>query len=112
MKNISMVEYKDNIFTKIKNKIKALFSKNELRMKKETDEEKQDRIRKEKERIMALYNRIKENEEIIPTVDDEDLYKIMLLLNEEILLVSGQMESKAKVLEEKVEEIESKKETA
>lgn len=112
MKNISMVEYKDNIFTKIKNRIKALFSKNELRIKKETDEEKQERIRKEKERIMALYNRIKENEEIIPTVDDEDLYKIMLLLNEEILLVSGQMENKARALEDKVEEIEGKKETA
>ncbi len=112
MKNISMVEYKDNIVTKIKNKIKALFSKNELRIKKETDEEKQERIRKEKERIMNLYNRIKENEEIIPTVDDEDLYKIMLLLNEEILLVSGQMENKAKALEDKVEEIEGKKETA
>ena len=61
---------------------------------------------------MALYNRIKENEEIIPTVDDEDLYKIMLLLNEEILLVSGQMENKARALEDKVEEIEGKKETA
>ena len=57
-------------------------------------------------------NRIKENEEIIPTVDDEDLYKIKLLLNEEILLVSGQMENKARALEDKVEEIEGKKETA
>ncbi len=112
MNNNEMVEYKVSIFTKLKNKIKALFSKKELRVRVKANEESKEVVNSEKERIMNLYARIKENEEIIPSVDDEDLYKIMILLNEEITLVSGQMETKAKELSDKVEEIKKKQETA
>lgn len=106
MKNNSMIKYSSSIFVKIKNKIRSVFAKNksindvQITNNLETDSN-------EKARIMELYKKIKQDESIISTISEQDLYKIMLLLNEEITIISDKIEEKAKDLKKSSERIKA-----
>ena len=65
---------------------------------------------KEKIRFMEIYNSVKQNQEILKELSEEDLYRIMLLLKEEIAIVNKVVEGKVNDIEEEIiEYLESKK---
>jgi len=108
MRNKEMVEYKSNIFTRIKTKIISLFGKKETVIKKDSPNSVTEVSNMEKARIMNLYDTIKQDSSKIDNVSEQDLYKLMLLLNEEITIINEKVEIKSKELEEKVAKINKK----
>lgn len=105
MNNNSIVKYKTNIFTRIKNAIRFIF----VKKRNDVCDNLENRVVgvdiEEKERILELYTKIKQDESIITGISEQDLYKIMLLLNEEITIVNDKLEIKAKELEDRVKRI-------
>lgn len=106
MRNKEIIPYKENIFTRIKNSILKLFGKKQIEnniVQKEEEVAKQE--------LLKIYEGVKKNNDNIDSIDTEQLYKIMLLLNEEINLVNERVNKEIREIEDKIEKISSKMET-
>ena len=66
----------------------------------------------ERDRFMELYGEAKQNQEILNELSEEDLYKVMVLLNEEISIVANMVNEKVQKVQEKINVYYNKKELA
>lgn len=101
MKN-EVIPYKKSLFQTFIGKIKKLFKKeqNDVELiKEETISEKQE--------IMELYNNIKNEQLDLENVDTEKLYKVMILLNEEMCILSNKLTEKIDSIENEIKSMKT-----
>lgn len=99
-----MTTYKSGFWNTLKQKIISIFFKSKKKNYQQTKEEHESNTQnikdeKSKKEIMEIYNKVKANQINLVDLDKDTLYKIMLLLNEEIEINNKKMEEKIKEID-------------
>ena len=96
----TIVPYKNNILIRIKNKILSIFKKKDNKIKEQV-------ISKDeyKNRILNLYNDVKNNKTDLNLINQDDLIKIMLLYMEEISLTNDKISEEISSIKNRIQKI-------
>jgi len=86
-----MIIYRHGFWDKIKQKIRSIFLKKQDIYQEQMDIKEKSNS---KEEIMNIYNKVKYGNVNLSDLDKNILYKIMILLNEEIEITSKKMKGK------------------
>lgn len=89
--NKQMLTYKNGLWSKIKQTIKKLFSKKSNSFSNSSITEVKNIQEHSKEEFMKIYNSVKSNTIDLESLDKKTLYKIMLLLKEEMDLLDKKL---------------------
>lgn len=103
MSEKQVIPYKETVFTKFKNRIM-----NWLKRKDNINNNLEQNVTNksdEKQEVMKLYELIKNEEVDLNSVDTDKLYKIMLLLNEEIKIVNDKINSEINGIKDQLQKI-------
>lgn len=98
--NEHMIIYKNNFWRKLKNIIKNIFAKNEIQDNKEEAKKINDNTQKKsKQEILEIYNNVKLGQIELEELDDDDLYKVMILLKEELEITHSKLKEELKKID-------------
>ena len=87
-----MIQYKESFFEKLKRKIKSIFLKSDINnIERENIETPKHNEKLNKEEIMKLYKDVKVGTVDLNNVEEKDLYRVMLLLKEEIEIIKDKI---------------------
>ena len=91
-KDKQMIQYKEKFFSKLKQKIKSLFFKSNIKnIEKENIAASKHNEELNKEEIMRLYKNVKDEKVDLNNIEAKDLYRVMLLLKEEIEIIENKI---------------------